>query len=330
MSDGQTRALIDAGDLDGLLRHIDRLCDEEAWDDLADLAHRARAAHERGRQLWPASLHAEYRLALEAPARWAAPVAAEARDRFTIGPLSEVVASTHSWDELDPHLPVGPVRSLVAYERVLRREDLRRARDVDASVFDLPLRLERWEPTYPLATYVAWRGIFPTPATAHLEPVHLPEPTAAAVADPAATEALGELTRPWVTESNGRSDAVAVQGDAFDAIALLGVPSARAARIAPAAALELMAWAAASGGAHGRRRGMAAGRFNAWWAAAALCAMTDDWPLDPKELGEAVDELAWYAWDSDEPPTGWTFRIAAVDPADGMAWAAMANDVRLG
>jgi hypothetical protein len=74
---------------------------------------------------------------------------------------------------------------------------------------------------------------------------------------------------------------------------------------------------------------MAAGRFNAWWAAAALCAMTEDWPLDPDELGDAVDELAWFTWDTDSPAQGWTFRIAAADPADGMAWAAMADDMRL-
>ena len=37
-----------------------------------------------------------------------------------------------------------------------------------------------------------------------------------------------------------------------------------------------MAWTAASGGAHGRRRGMAAGRFSAWWTAAALTGLLDD------------------------------------------------------
>jgi hypothetical protein len=254
----------------------------------------------------------------------------ESSGRFSVGPLTEVVASTHAWAELDPHLAPGPVRSLVAYERVLRGEDLDDAPDVDRSLFDLPLRLEPWEPSYPLATYEAWRGIFPTPPVVRLEPVGLPDEAAApTVADLAATEALTELTRPWVSESNGRSDAVAVHGDAFDAIARLGVPSARAARIGPAAAFELMAWAAASGGAHGRRRGMAAGRFNAWWTATALCGLDEDWPLDPAELGEAADELAWYVWDTDEPPSGWTFRIAVVDPADGTAWAAMADDERL-
>jgi hypothetical protein len=42
-----------------------------------------------------------------------------------------------------------------------------------------------------------------------------------------------------------------------------------------------MAWAAASGGAHGPRPGAAAGRFAAWWAAATLTDLHADWPPDP-------------------------------------------------
>jgi hypothetical protein len=326
----RTAQLIDANDLDGLLRRIDELCSLAAWDGLRQLRDAARAAHGRGRQLWPAALHAEYRLALEAPAPWAGPVVAESTNRFVVGPLTEVAASTHGWADLAPHLSAGPTRDLVAYERVLRGEDLEDDRSIDTSVFDLPLCLQSWEPSYPTATYEAWRGIFPTPPVPQLQSVPLPEEPPAPLADPATTEALGDLTRPWVTESNGRADAVAVQGDALDAIAALGVPSARLARITPADALEVLAWTAASGGAHGRRRGMAAGRFSAWWTAAALAGMTDDWPLRPDELGEAVAELGWFSWDTEEPPTGWTFRIAVVDPAEGMAWAAMANDQRLG
>lgn len=325
-----TARLIDGNDLDGLLQRVNELCSLAAWDELLRLRDAARAAPAAtGRQLWPAALHAEYRLALEAPAPWAAPMVVESTTRFSVGPLSEVAASTHAWDDMAPHLPAGPARALVAYERVLRGEDLDDDRSIDRSVFDLPLRLERWEPSYPTATYEAWRGIFPTPPVPSLQPVPLTDDPPNPLADPAATDALNDLTRPWVEESNGRSEAVAVQGDVFDAIAALGVPAARVARISPADALGVLAWTAASGGAHGRRRGMAAGRFGAWWAAAALVAMTDDWPVEPDELGEAVAELGWFAWDTDEPPAGWTFRIAAVDPAEGMAWAAMANDQRL-
>lgn len=329
-ADATTRDLIDRNDLDGLIRHIDQLVDSERWTDLVGLAEAARAAHQSGRQLWPAAVHAEHRLALSGPAAVAAPVVAEATGRFSIGPLTEVFASTHSWGESADHLPPGPVRALVAYERVLRGEDLRLDRSIDTSVFDLPLRLEAWESAYPLPTYESWRGIFPTPPVPELVPVDLSDDGGGRqLADPAATTALLDLVTPWTAESNGRADAIAVQGDVTDAIAALGVPGARLARITADHALAILAWAGASGGAHGRRRGMAAGRFNAWWTVAALAGAIEDWPLPAQEFGEIVADLAWYAWDTDEPPLGWSFRIAAVDAAEGLAWAAMANDSRL-
>jgi hypothetical protein len=140
------------------------------------------------------------------------------------------------------------------------------------------------------------------------------------------TGALLELARAWTSESNGRAEAVAIEGDAMAAIATLGPPRARAAEISPTDALAWMAWVGASGGAHGRRRGMASGRFGAWWAAAALTGLLDDWPPVPTELGAAVDELRWFAWDAWEPETGWRFHLAVDDPGDGLAWAVAATD----
>src|SRR5205085_1702808 len=80
--------------------------------------------------------------------------------------------------------------------------------------------------------------------------------------------ALLDLVAAWTAESNGRAEVAAVHGDATAAIAALGPPRARMAPLPPADALAHMAWAAASGGAHGRRRGMASGRFATWWAVA--------------------------------------------------------------
>ncbi|MGE0726497.1 MAG: DUF6183 family protein [Acidimicrobiia bacterium] len=322
--------LIDRADLDGLLRHVEALCERGDWAELRRLRDRCRAATDTGRQLWPVAAHAEYRLALQADGAHAGAIVSVATGRFSIGPLSEVVASTHQWDELAPHLEAGPIRALVAYERVLRGEDLRRDRSIDTSVYDLPLALEPWEPSYPLATYESWRGIFAPPSNLPaLRPVVLPIDEARPVGDPLATDALAELTRPWTTESNGRADTVAVAGDALDAIAALGVPQARVSPIAGRQALEIMAWTAASGGAHGRRRGMAAGRFNAWWTLACLAGLGDEWPLRPDDLGQALEELVFLAWDSAEPDLGWSFRLAVSDPERGLAWAAMANDQRL-
>ena len=87
-----------------------------------------------------------------------------------------------------------------------------------------------------------------------------------------------------------------------------------------------MAWAGASGGGHGRRRGAAAGRFAAWWTVAALSELLDAWPVSPDELGGAAAELSWFVWDAGEPDTGWTLRLAIEDPVDGLAWAVNATD----
>ncbi len=87
-----------------------------------------------------------------------------------------------------------------------------------------------------------------------------------------------------------------------------------------------LAWVGASGGAHGRRRGMAAGRFGAWWAVAALGGVDDAWPVPADEMGTIVAELRWFAWDAWEPDTGWRFHLAVDDPAEGLAWAVAATD----
>ena len=87
-----------------------------------------------------------------------------------------------------------------------------------------------------------------------------------------------------------------------------------------------MAWAGASGGAHGRRRGAAAGRFGALWLVAALADQLDDWPVPLAELGEAASELRWWWWDAHEPATGWQLQLVVDDPAEGVAWAISARD----
>ena len=319
--------LIARADLDGLLRHLEDLCADQDWDELRHVRDRCHNATAVGRQLWPAASYAEYRIALQADAAHGGAILREATGRFSIGPLSEVVASVHDWRSLAPRLEPGPVRALVAYERVVRGEDLSEDQSIDTSVYELPLVLQRWEPRYPLATYEPQRGIFAPPsALPPLRPVVLPLDEARLAGDPLTTDALIDLTRQWTTESNGRADAVTVAGDPLDAIAALGVAEARTGSIPARQALEMMAWAAASGGAHGRRRGMAAGRFIAWWTMASLTGLADDWPVEPDELGEAIAALVFVAWDTPESDMGWTFRLAAADPDRGLAWAVMASD----
>lgn len=320
-------ALIERSDLDGLVIAVDRLCTDEDWDGLVSLERRCRAAVDRGRQLWPVASHIEYRLALEAPAPFAAAVLRPGAGRFVLGPLPEVAASRHTWASLAPHVPdsAGPVAAICAHERVVRGEDLRAAAGIDRTVLETSLRLESWEGPYPFAEYHPHRAEFPFPS--------LPAPSSKVSTAPFETfdetegrRALLDLAAAWTTESDGRAEAVAVRGSAASALGALGVRQARLVELEPGEALALMAWTAASGGAHGHRRGMAAGRFAAWWAVVAAGGLTEDWPLPATVVGETAAELRWYRWDADEPETGWACRLAVEDPAEGVAWALAATD----
>lgn len=311
--------LADRGDLDELIRRIDRLCDDADWEGLMRLRDLSRAAFERGRQLWPAASHAEYRLALQAPGRWAGAVLVPGAGQFALGPLSEVAASTHTWDELRPHIASAVDASMVGQERVLRGEAV--AGDGTA---DVPLALQPWEPSYPVAAYKPYTAEFGNVPLPPMTEIELPPAAPRVDDDPDAVRALVELVTPWTTQSSGQVAVAAVDGDSRGAVATLVEPgcAVRWADVDLAHALALMAWTAASGGAHGRRRGMASGRFAAWWAAAALADALDDWP----HIGEAIAELRWHRWERLEPSTGWALRLAAEHPADGRAWAIEATD----
>lgn len=329
MTASTVRDLIDVGDLDELIRHIDRLALAGEWSDLLELRVLCRqAVEERCLQLRPVAARAEYRLALDAPGKWAAQVLVGGAGLFDLGPLPEVAASTHTWDEIAAHAVQGaPEVAVAAHERVVRGEDLRGDRRLDPFVLEVPLALASWEPLYPLAEYHAEHARFPLPQLSGFETVTVGSPRRARRADDHETvRALVELCSCWTTESNGHSDAVAVHGDAAAAVAGLGLTSVRMAEITPQQGMARLAWAAASGGAHGRRRGMAPGRFSAWWVAAALGGLLEDFPPDPSELGDSICELRWWAWDEGCPDTGWSCRVAIEDPADGLAWALTATD----
>lgn len=309
------------GDLDELLREVDRRCERGDWDGVVLLRNRARAASERGHQLWPAATFAEYRLALQAPPAWAAGVVEDGY--LAPGPLTEVVAQSHTFAELADALPHGPARMQVAQERVLRGEVV-----ASEDAGELPGRLIGWEPGYELAEYLRnGDARFPAPpASAMTEPVRgdASEPTSDA-ADGA--RALADAVRHWRTTSEGDVTSIGVLGTAADAVATLRPGPSHWAEVSVADATALLAWAAASGGSRGRRRGAATGRFEAWWVLATLTAQDDDWPTDP---GPAAEELRWWIWQpgghvGDATP-GWVCRLAVEDPVDGLAWALDATD----
>ncbi len=326
-TEGSHDELVERGDLDEPLRVVNNLCSAQDWEGLLALRERCEQAVERGRQLWPIARHVEYRLALEAPGAWAAGVLLEDLGRFTLGPLAEVAASTHTWTELADHLEAGPVASLFAHERVIRGEDLTAAGPLNPPVLDLPLRLAEWEPRYAVAEYHSDEAHFPTPAMPRLRPIMLPA-AAEQVSDVEGCDALVDLVSSWTTTSDGRAECVAVDGTAADALAALGLSRARWAEVDLADAVAHMAWAGASGGAYGRRRGAATGRFGAWWVIAALSGVLDEWPVAADRLGTTGAGLRWHLWDASEPVTGWSLHLTVERPATGRSWALAATDAR--
>lgn len=320
LSEGE---LVEAAQPNELLRRVDALCDARRWDDLVDLALRCREAVERGKQLWPIAEHIEYRLALEGPASYAASVLSPTAGRFALGPLTEVAASTHTFAELKPHVDLPQVAGVLSAERVVRGEVLEGVPGCFPEVLELPMVMLPWEPQYPLATYRSSKVTAPAPEVEAL--VRSAKPKGGEeIDDPELVRSLLDLVATWVNSSNGRADAAVVDGTAEAAIGSLGEKEFLIGQIEPATALALMAWAAASGGAHGRRNGAAAGRSAAWWAASTLCDL--EWPPDPAVLGEEVAELRWYRWEPRRPLGGWQLHLAVEDPANGWAAVLAAED----
>jgi hypothetical protein len=320
--------LIHSVDLDGLVRMIDDRCSDRDWPGILRLRDRCLAAtRETGRQLWPAATLAEYRLALLAPPEWAGLVLDGEAGRFTIGPLSEVVAVHHTWADLAPHLEALPVAMFVAHERAIRGEAIDPATLVDLPpVLDIPASLQPWEPDYPMSVYTDAGAEHPEPpATGTL--ADIATTTGGEVVDDDATElAVRSLVETWTAASTGRAEAICVEGTHLDALGALGVRFARVTEIPADEALARIAWAGASGGAHGRRRGMAIGRFSMWWLLGAIGDLHDAWPPTNADIVHLLDALRWYRWDAHEPAGGWRLQLVVHDTDDGVAWAINAAD----
>lgn len=312
--------LLHRGDLDELVRAIDAAASRADWDEVEVLRSGCLEAVElTGRQLWGPAAYAAYRLALGAPAHRAVAALLAGHDRHALGPLTEVVAQHHAWDELVGHLPGGPVNGVVAVERVARGEDLSGDDRAELWHLDVPGRWEPWEGPPPLATYRADEVLAPAPtATTTASWQELTGPPGRERAAPALTAAMQALAAPWTTSVRGRADVVVVDGDAPAAIAALVPGDAHARPVALPDAVAAMTWAGASGGAVTRRRGLAAGRSATWWALRLLTAAGDDLAEHPDDLEFRLEDCAWFQFtDGDE--TGWRLRIAMTHPA---GWAA--------
>lgn len=333
----ETSRLIEAEDIAGLLRVVDAGVDSGDWERLVALARACRAAVERGRQLWSVATHISYRIALDAPPAFVAPVLSEPVSRFTFGPLTEVAAQNHDWESLAGLVADGPVAAALAQERILRGEDLRGDERAYPHVFELPLQRAPGEEEV--------GHLFPTYSASE---VHVPDPPApwAGVAGPgirpahAVTEGgveVGHLSpehelsrvwqdhfQVWTTQSGAELRTFAAEIGVHDAIAETVEPGAAATPIEPGAALVRLEWAASTGAAHGRRPGFAAGRFNGWWTASRLAGV--DWPQpDPEAFMAGLGACEWIWFEPVPRPSGWVFGLAVGRP-DGKATACLAVD----
>ncbi|MEO1063995.1 MAG: hypothetical protein AAFZ07_21455 [Actinomycetota bacterium] len=310
------RDLILLGNVDELVREVDRLADRREWDELDGLRRACRAAIDSGHQLWPVSDWATYRLTLHGPTDLVTEVLLEPPPRFPVGPLTEVAAQDLDWEQLGAGLDDRLVAVSFAHERVLRGEVLAAEFPVDDRLVEVPMRLAPWEPEYVMATYSV-TGVDPG------EPPHVaslpvgPGPRGEVATDLTVTTALEHLVAHQVTNGEVSAAAIAVRGAAEGAAAhLLGGAQTRWSELDTSAALALWAWHAAGGR---RRAGAAAGRLRVWWALAAVLDLVEDWPVEADELGEALDELrfAWFGPDGDDGVIG----LAVEDLAHDVSWA---------
>lgn len=324
--------LVRRGDLEELMLEVDRRCAARDWDALVTLRDRCEAAIELGRQLWGVARFAEYRLALEAPGPYAGSVCDVDAARFTLGPLTEVAASTHSWTELAPHVPSPWAAAAVAQERVLRGEDLRGDDRAHPEVLDLPLALRPWEPDYPLPRYRSHDLLEggPTPPD---DPVGGAAAEGMTTGDGPAGEppggvgaldrALRDIPAMWVDHSEGSCAVGIVSGSAAEAVGTVAPDESFVGPIPTEVAVENLVWAAASGGAYGRRRGMAAGRSAVFWLLRVALGLTDEGGLG--HLDDEVSRLRWFAIHGGTA-SGWRLRLAVDDPAEGWGAAIVAHD----
>jgi hypothetical protein len=273
--------------------------------------------------------------------------------RFGLGPLTEVVAQHHRFAELATHLDSSLV-AVVAQERVLRGEDLRDDEQALEAVLgsgvEVPLVLQAFEPDYALPEYRADTRIdggflLPDDGWERVPRSEGDGPTPDARVDAridarasATARVLHDAVEPWLSGSDGVVELVTVRGGADDAARALGAALERTQgdgalerrAIGAAQLLGLVAFAAASGGVHGRRRGAAAGRATAWWLARTATGL-DRRPADDVQgtvggVGQdTIDELEFRLEDLElvalrsAREGAWRLELAIADP--GAEWA---------
>ncbi|MGI9605426.1 MAG: hypothetical protein ACR2P0_04745 [Acidimicrobiales bacterium] len=318
--------LIGRADLDGLLSLAVDLLHDGRWGDAQELRNRCLAAVESGRQLWPVAAHIAYRAVLQGPIDFAVEILETDAGTFALGPYPEVASGRADALEVQSRLAPGSTSSALAHELAARGR--RTVSELDGLDTDrgVPLDLALWEPTYLTPEYKAFEVLDPPPKFERIPFSAETLPDSDHVDDE--LNAFDGVFEHWITRSEGRVEVAAASGDVPGAVRALGPSRAGIEPISSSDALRWLHWAGGCGGAWGRRRGGGTARFELWWSLATLTGLDDHWPLDPAELGAAVQELQFHRWDAGEPAVGWTVRLAVHDPVDDLSWAIAATDAR--
>ena len=315
--------LIHRADLDDLVRHVDAVCASRDWDELIRTRDKSRAAIDTGRQLWPIATLCNQRLALWAPPEYAVRALDDTARLFMPGPVSEILAVHHNWESLARYLPAGIDRSLFAYERALRGDVI--AAD-EPALLDIPVALSPWEPRYAVATYTDHSVDAPLPSLV-VSSWHAIESKPGESLTDVSVHSFRRMMEPWTAGSQGTARCVVVEGDLAAAIGALGVRNAEAATITAADTLAVLAWAAGHGGAHGRRRGAASGRAEAWWWMAEFLGCDDNGAVAPDHFGDVLNTIECVMFRHEKTPTvGWGFSLAICDVDEGFSVALEAHD----
>lgn len=321
--------LIERNDPDPLLYEIDIRCSRRDWEGVLEVQNRCNAATERGKTLWGVAEHAAYRLALEAPGEFAATALTANIGPLALGPLPEVAASSHDWSELADHIEDGPIRGITAYECVALGDDLSTNNSLSQqqAAFEMPLRLYDWEPEYESAEYLEHSARFPAPTLTAIDARPIEKLQRENLDEPELIATWRELVSPWTSQSNGQVGVSATAGPIDAAIHNVSNNAHNLSRISLSDALRVLCWTAASGGAHGRRRGLAFGRSLTWRLLATTCGLLDDGAMpDGDELGKYIQELQWWTWGDLDHSKGWNLQLAVHDPVDELSVAISATD----
>lgn len=333
--------MINAGDQTKVMQEIDRLSDADDWYGLLELSSRCRiASTERGKPLWGCAAHAEYRIALDASPQVAALVMDTELGPFALGPVPEVVASAHDFEEMLVHIPtrITPQWEMFVYECVARGDDVvAGGLDVDVAArleadHEVPLVLSSWEPEYSAPKFRKDKVEVNRPALLSLRELSTSKIETGGnetgedetISDPDSTSALYALVASWCSQSNGVARVVATES--LQSAVHYVDPSAKdVVAVDAAAAVSAMVWAGADGGAHGKRNGLARGRA---LMRNALASLGDADLRDEEAFGRTLKEFSWFSWDVPRTGQGWSLALAAQDNVDQVAFAVFATDHR--